>query len=95
MVKKKSQMSTDAVYRSVDLPYTASIERYTGLLVYRSTGIQSPYTTSIQSEGRMQYTVYRVYRVYQWYTVTFMVPGIQWYTRLQPSLCFMTVGYSS
>ena len=72
--KVYSQMSTDAVHRSVYLPYTASIQRYTGAKVYRSTGIQSPHTTSIQSRSRMWYTVHRVYRVYRWYTVTIMVP---------------------
>ena len=80
-----SQISTDAVYRSVYLRYTDSIQRYTGIQVYRSTGIQSQYTMSIQSGSRIRYTVYSVYRVYGWYTVTIMVPGIQWYTGLQPS----------
>ena len=34
----------------------------------------------------MRYTVYSVCRVYRRYTITIMVPGIQWYTGLQPSL---------
>ena len=61
-----SQMSTDAVYRSVYLYYTASVQRYTGIQVYTSTGIRSAYIISIQSGSRMQYTVYSVYRVYRW-----------------------------
>ena len=73
--------------RSTD-PYTCSIQLvYTGLQVYRSTGLQSPYTTSIQPGSRIRYTVYSVYRVYRRYTVAIMVPGIQWYTGLQPPLC--------